>query len=115
MRTIRFLLQKEFRQIFRNKVILAMIMVMPAIQLMILPLAADYEVKNINIAIVDHDHSSYSRKLISTITASGYFRLTGYDDSFETAFAKIERDAADLVLEIPQGFEKNLIRENEQR
>ncbi len=29
MRTIRFLLQKEFRQIFRNKIILAMILVMP--------------------------------------------------------------------------------------
>jgi ABC-2 type transport system permease protein len=91
-----------------------MIMVMPAIQLMILPLAADYEVKNINIAIVDHDHSSYSRKLVSTITASGYFRLTGFNDSFKQAFELVESDAADLVLEIPQGFEKNLIRENEQ-
>ena len=73
MRTIRFLLQKEFRQIFRNKVIFAMIVVMPAIQLMILPLAADYEVKNINIAIVDHDRSTYS-EAVSTITASGYFQ-----------------------------------------
>ena len=42
MRTIRFLLQKEFRQIFRNKAILAMILVMPVVQLLILPLAADY-------------------------------------------------------------------------
>src|SRR3989337_2151399 len=78
MRTIRFLLQKEFRQIFRNKVILVMILVMPAIQLMILPLAADYEVKNINISIVEHDQ-------------------------------------ADLILEIPHGFERNLIREGEQK
>ena len=115
MRTIRFLLQKEFRQIFRNKIILAMIMVMPAIQLMILPLAADYEVKNINIAIVDHDRSPYSQKLISTITASGYFRLTGYSNSFEQAFQLIEKDEADLILEVPSGFEKNLIREDEQK
>ncbi len=115
MRTIRFLLQKEFRQIFRNKVILAMILVMPAIQLMILPLAADYEVKNINISIVDHDHSSYSQKLISKITASGYFRLTGYNASFKDAFHLIEQDAADLILEIPHGFEKTLIREGEQK
>lgn len=115
MRTIRFLLQKEFRQIFRNKIILAMIVVMPAIQLMILPLAADYEIKNINIAIVDHDRSPYSQELISTITASGYFRLTGYNDSFRQAFHLIERDRADLILEIPYGFEKNLIREGEQK
>jgi ABC-2 type transport system permease protein len=115
MRTIRFLLQKEFRQIFRNKIILALIMVMPAIQLMILPLAADYEVKNINIAIVDHDRSSYSQKLVSTVTASGYFKLVAYNDSFKQAFEFVEADKADLVLEIPTRFEKNLIREGEQK
>src|SRR5687767_15756513 len=110
MRTVRFLLQKEFRQIFRNKIILAMIVVMPAIQLMILPLAADYEVKNINIAIVDNDRSSYSQKPVTTVTASGYFKLTGYNDSFKQAFEFIEADKADLVLEIPNGFERNLIK-----
>jgi ABC-2 type transport system permease protein len=115
MRTIRFLLQKEFRQIFRNKIILAMIMVVPAVQLMILPLAADYEVKNINIAIVDHDRSSQSIKLTNTITASGYFKLTGYENSFKSAFELIEADKADLILEIPNGFERNLVREDEQQ
>ncbi len=115
MRTIRFLLQKEFRQIFRNKIILAMIIVMPSVQLMILPLAADYEIKNINIAIVDHDRSSYSQNLISTITASGYFKLTGFDNSFIEALHLIEQDQADLILEIPQDFERNLIREGEQK
>lgn len=115
MRTVRFLLQKEFRQIFRNKIILAMIVVMPAIQLMVLPLAADYEVKNINIAIVDHDHSPYSQKLISTITASGYFKLTGYNTSYREALGLIEQDKADLILEIPTSFEKNVIRTGEEK
>jgi ABC-2 type transport system permease protein len=91
-----------------------MIIVMPAIQLMILPLAADYEVKNINIAIVDNDRSAYSQRLVSTITASGYFRLTGFGGSFDEAFRLIEKDEADLILEVPAGFEKNLIRENQE-
>jgi ABC-2 type transport system permease protein len=78
-------------------------------------LAANYEVKNINVAVIDNDHSSYSQKLISKITASGYFRLTGYDFSFKQAFKLIETDDADLILEIPQGFERNLVRENEQK
>src|SRR5688572_2862964 len=115
MRTIRFLLQKEFKQIFRNKIILAMILVVPAVQLMILPLAADYEIKNINIAVVDHDHSTYSRRLITTITASGYFRLTGISSSYDEAFALIEQDKADLLLEIPASFEKTMIRENQDK
>jgi len=114
MRTIKFLLQKEFRQIFRNRAILMLILVMPVMQLIILPLAADYEIKNINLAVVDHDHSPYSRQLISKVTASGYFRLQGYGASLDAAYRLIEQDRADLVLEIPNGFERNLIREDEQ-
>ena len=115
MRIIGFLLRKEFSQIFRNKSILALIIVMPVMQLIILPLAADYEVKNINLAVIDNDHSTYSQRLISKITASGYFKLAGYNASFKDAFALIESDKADLILEIPQHFEKNLIRENKQQ
>jgi len=115
MRTIKFLLQKEFRQIFRNKAILVLIMAMPVVQLLILPLAADFEVKNINLAVVDNDHSTYSQKLISTITSTPYFKLKGYDPSYAEAFKLIESDKADLVLEIPQNFERNLVRENHQQ
>src|SRR5690606_11619597 len=114
MRTICFLLQKEFRQIFRNRAILMLILVMPIMQLIILPLAADYEIKNINLSVVDHDHSPYSRQLISKITASGYFRLQGYHTSLKAAYRFIEQDRAALVLEIPHGFERNLIREGKQ-
>lgn len=115
MRTLKFLLQKEFKQIFRNKSLLPMIFVMPIVQLLILPLAADYEVKNINISVVDHDHSTYSRQLISKVTGSGYFRLSNIGDSYRDAFKEIEKDKADLILEIPQDFERNLVRENSQK
>ncbi len=115
MRIIRFLLEKEFKQIFRNRSIIAMIVVMPVIQLIILPLAANYEVKNINLSVIDNDHSSFSAKLISKITASGYFKLTGFNTSFKEALQLIELDKADLILEIPHGFERNLIREGEQK
>lgn len=114
MRTIRFLLEKEFRQIFRNKPLLIMIMFVPVVQLLVLPLAANYEVKNINLSVVNHDNSSYSRDLITRITASGYFRLTSLNTSFEDALEYIESDRSDLILEIPRGFEKNLIREGRQ-
>jgi len=108
MRTLKFLLQKEFRQIFRDKGILAVIFVMPTIQLLILPWAADYEIKNIKLAVVDHDHSDYSRKLVDKITASGYFILTGYTNSYNNAMQQIERDKADLILEIPAFLRKTL-------
>lgn len=115
MRTLYFLLRKEFSQILRNKAIIAVILVVPVVQLLILPLAANYEVKNINLVVVDNDHSSYSQKLVSRITASGYFRLIGFNNSFGDAMELIESDKADLILEIPNGFERNLVREDQQK
>src|SRR6478609_5617148 len=106
MRTLKFLLQKEFRQIFRDPAILRIIFIMPVIQLLILPWAADYEVKNIQLSVVDHDHSDYSRQLISKITASGYFKLQDYTNSYDNGLHDIEKDKSDLILEIPASFEK---------
>lgn len=114
MRILKFILIKEFKQIFRNKAILPIIFVMPILQLLLLPMAAEFEIKNINIAVVDNDHSTLTQQLISKITASGYFKLVGFSNSYDEAFAQIEQDKADLILEIPAQFEKKLIRENEQ-
>jgi ABC-2 type transport system permease protein len=113
MRTLKFLLRKEFRQIFRDPAILRLILIMPVIQLLILPWAADYEIKKIKLAVVDQDHSEYARRLINKITSSGYFILTDYSSSYEQALEKIEHDGADLVLQIPDHFEKDLVREDE--
>lgn len=115
MRIIKFLLIKEFKQIFRNRAILAVIMVMPVMQLIILPLAANYEIKNINLVVVDNDRSDYSRDLINQVIASGYFKLRTYNDSYKQAFTQLEEDNADLILEIPHGFEEDLIKENKQQ
>lgn len=113
MRSLKFLLQKEFRQIFRDPSILRIIFVMPMVQLLILPLAADYEMKNIKLSVVDHDHSSYSRQLIHKITASGYFQLNDYSTSFHAALQQVEKDHSDIILEIPAYFEKDLVKEDE--
>ena len=112
MSTLTVLLRKEFRQIFRNKTILAISFVAPVMQFLILPLAANFEIKNINLAIVDHDRSSTSQKLVSQITGSGFFKLVDYSSSFKQAYHLIETDKADLILEVPSDLERNLIREN---
>lgn len=114
MRILGFLLRKEFRQIFRNKALLPLLFLVPVLQLLILPLAADYEIKNIDITIVDRDHSTYSQQLISKIRASRYFRLTDYASGYKDALNDLASDQSDLILEIPYGFERSLIRENKQ-
>ena len=115
MRTLKFILRKEFQQIFRDPSILRVILIIPVIQLLILPWAADYEIKNIKLAVVDHDHSEYSRQLVNKIKSSGYFILTDYSSSYEHSLEQIENDKADLVLQIPGDFEKELVKEDESK
>jgi ABC-2 type transport system permease protein len=85
---------------------------MPVIQLLVLPWAADYEMKNIKLSVVDQDHSGYSRQLINKITSSGYFILTDYSSSYASSLQQVEKNKADLVLQIPVNFEKELIKED---
>lgn len=112
MRVILFLIRKEFLQIFRNKGMLPIIFIMPVIQLLILSNAADFEIRNLKLFLIDHDQSSVSRLLRNKFEGSNYFQVSGY--SFQAAKGEeaILKDEADLVVEIPTGFEEQLIRDN---
>lgn len=109
MRTILFLLEKEFKQIFRNKQLLPMIFVMPVVQLLILVNAATFDINHINTHIVDHDKSSASRKLINGFISSSYFRIAGSSNSEADGIKQIEHNEARLIIEIPVGFERNIM------
>ncbi|MEZ4919407.1 MAG: ABC transporter permease [Saprospiraceae bacterium] len=112
MRTVFFLIQKEFLQIFRNRIMLPFLFVMPVVQTMLLSFAASYEVKNLSLGLVDHDHSEASRALVDKFTASGYFKLYDRFPSARQADVALAEDKVDLSLEIPPDFERQLMRES---
>src|SRR5207237_9038930 len=47
--------------------------------------------------------------------ASIYFILTDYSSSYINDMQRIEHDKADLILEIPAYFEKDLVKEDESK
>lgn len=112
MREIFLIIQKEFRQIFRNKQMVGAMLFMPLIQLLILANAATFEMKNLRIFIVDKDFSSFSRNITSKFGASNYFIITGNSTNTKEAEDFLHKRETDLYLEIPQDFEKNLFRNN---
>ena len=57
MKTIKFLIEKEFKQMFRNPLIPRMIVMYPIMVLLVFPWAVSFEVKNIKIDVVDHSKS----------------------------------------------------------
>ena len=91
---------------------LPIIFVVPFIQLIVLVHAATFEMKNIDLYVVDNDLSSTSRGLISTFDASPFFNLKDVSFSIKEAEEALLTDDADVVLVINSGMEKSLVREN---
>ena len=111
MRTLRYLLEKEFKQIKRDRFLPRIIFLVPLMQLIILPFAANFEMRNINLGVIDNDHSVLSAQLVEKVVASGYFRLMNVSDSYDQGITSIESNESDLLLEIPVNFEQQLGRE----
>jgi ABC-2 type transport system permease protein len=111
MKTILYIIQKEFKQIFRNKGMLPIIFVLPIMQLLILSNAASFEVKNIAFSYIDHDHSTASRELISRFSASNYFKIVQEFDSKALANKAMQKGKVDVILEIPNHFERHLLKD----
>lgn len=112
MRTIFYILRKEFIQIFRNKSMLPIIFVVPLIQLIILVNAATMEMKNIKLSVVDNDMSETSRILISKFRNSPFFIIKQYTFSIKEAGNELKKGNIDAIIQIPINFERKLIREN---
>ncbi|MCK9290124.1 MAG: ABC transporter permease [Candidatus Riflebacteria bacterium] len=107
---LRYLLEKEFKQIFRNAFISKVILVLPVIYMLIFPWVVNQEIKNLKLSVVDNDRSTFSERLIHKVTASGYFHLFEYTASSADAIESVDAGKADIILEIPRDFEKNLYR-----
>lgn len=112
MRTILYIIQKEFLQVFRNKTMLPIIFVVPIVQLIILVNAATFEMKHIRMSVVDLDLSSISRRLIGKFEGSPFYQVHSRSFSYEDAEREMKKGNIDMILQIPAGFEKTLMKEN---
>ncbi len=91
---------------------LPLLLVMPVVQTLLLSFAANYEVKNLALAVVDHDLSPASRQLTDKFSASGYFQVKQFSLAAKDADRSMAADKVDLILKIPANFERDLVREN---
>ncbi len=113
MKTLIFLIRKEFRQIKRNKVLLPIIFIMPILQLLILVHATTFQIRNVNIGVVDNDKSTTSLNLINTLGASEFFSITAFPAHISEAESMLAKSQIDMIMVIPQNFGSNLVREKQ--
>lgn len=112
MNRIRFMIEKEFRQLFRNSILLRMMVAAPVFQLLLLSYAANFEVKNLNIAVADQDHTTYTQRLVGKFRYIDNFHFLGYLPAFKPAYRTLMTGQADLILLIPPHFERDLGKAN---
>ena len=111
MRILATLLVKEFKQIFRNKLILPFIFVVPVVQMILLTYAASLEMKGITMAVVDQDHSQASRLLVSRFQGSPFFDINLVSSDYQEAVDQLTSDHVDVILHMQRDFEKKLYSE----
>lgn len=111
MRVLLFILRKEFIQVFRDKTMLPIILIMPLAQLIILVHAATFEMKRIDMLLIDNDMSTESRRLSGQFEGSPFFRINSSSFSEDQGLEAMYREEADLVLVIPHGFARDVVRE----
>lgn len=108
---IRYLIEKEFKQLVRNPFLPKLILIFPCMMMLLMPWAANLEVKDIRLAVVDADHSQLSRRLLEKVSSSvDYFRTVAFPGTWNEALRCVESGQADAILEIPRGFERQCMR-----
>ena len=105
---IKHLIIKEFLQIRRNSFMPKIIFIFPIMVMCVMPWVMNQEVKNIRVDVVDHDRSTLSQQLVHQIEASNYFIFNGQQPTYEAALKDIETSKADIILEIPHDYSRNL-------
>jgi len=110
MRTVFYLVRKEFLQIFRDRTTVLQIFMIPVVQLLVLSNAATFDVKRVRMLVVDEDRTTVSAGLVQRLQAGGQFEVVRYeatDAGIEPALLDREVTA---VLHIPRRFEEDLVR-----
>ncbi len=108
------IIRKEFLQIFRDPRTLAMIIIMPIMQLFLLGYAATTDVKNISMTVWDQSKTIQSRNLLDAFRAADYFVIEYSVGSLEEYQALIESGDTRVVLVIPPDYDRRLIEGNAQ-
>ena len=98
------LFAKEMHQIRRNRKLVAMLVVPPTLNLVLLGFAMNPEVTNLRLGVVDESRTAESRELISAFTESRSFRVTGTFESTAELSKALSTGALDAGLVVPSEF-----------
>lgn len=92
----------------RNPIIPKVVLVMPLMVMLVIPLVANLDVKNINVTVVDNDHSQLSRRIVSDIGAAKSLTVAEVCNSHNHAMKTVEDGTSDVILTIPFNYSNEI-------
>ncbi|MEI6740651.1 MAG: ABC transporter permease [Gemmatimonadaceae bacterium] len=108
--TIWPMLWKEFVQLRRDRLTLAMMTGLPAIQLLLFGYAIQTDVRKLPTVVLDESRSSESRRLVQVLQNTDNFRVVASVQSRTEAQDWIERGAARVALVVPPDYARHIHR-----
>lgn len=105
---IKAITHKEFIQIRRDPLSLAIAFLMPLIQLFIYGYAITFDVTNITTVVYDQDKSLLSRELVNEFEQSGYFTIKAYLEHQDDIDTYLNSGDAMVAIQIPSDFESQI-------
>jgi ABC-2 type transport system permease protein len=96
--------RKELFHIVRDRRTLAVMFLIPIVQLFLLGYAATTDIEHLLTAVVDADRTPESRELVEAYKASNYFDIEFYVDSEEDLARMVDRGTIRAGLIIPAGY-----------
>lgn len=110
LRRIMAVLLKEFRQLSRDRVTFAMIVMIPLVQLLLFGFAINSDVRHIEVGLVDKSNSHHTRALIRAVEATQVVNFTQHYASAAAAEAAITRGEVKAILYLPADATTRLLR-----
>lgn len=101
---LRQMVRKELRQLRRNPEMLRALLIGPIMQLFALGFAANNDVREIPLLLLDQDRSAESRRLLDRFLASDAFALVGVVEHERDIPRWFVPGTAQVALVIPEGF-----------
>ncbi|ACE82815.1 ABC transporter permease [Cellvibrio japonicus] len=102
------ILFKEFKQLARDRITFAMIMMIPLVQLLLFGYAINTDVRHVPAALVDHSNSSLARQMVQDLRASQVVDFQQVFMSLEEAEHAITQGDISAVLYIPPDFNRRV-------
>lgn len=106
---LRSIIRKEFIQIARDPRTLALVLVIPIMQLFLLGYAATNDVRNVPLAVFDQDRGPAARALLDAYRAADYFELTYEVESQAELQALIDNGEARAGMIIPADYSDQIM------